>query len=463
MLGCRSASSRSPSKGCLLYDVIVVGAGPAGLLVTEQLERGGRNVLLIEAGPARYEPPADPDASDPVWRFRALGAGAEHSWPRAMAVGGRANIWGGWVSRFGPEVFDEGGWPYDARALAPYYRVAEKWLGATAEPLDARFKRAGRALGARVCAPVRALGPDGELWGGRHVPAAARARPNVVALRVEPGPNATAVHVLSAAGAETLTARTVVLAASPVETTRLLLESGIRHPMLGRRLTDHFSLSYFLYEPNRPCADEKSLTPAAFIPRFVNRGDGTERSYRGGYSMTLQGPMPIARLEPGWRELLGNDVPADASFTFISALGQHWRHKERFVDLAPRARDALRRRVPQVHFAWSAGERRMLDDIKASCRKIAAAIGSPGAELVRFQDSVVLPLLFHPAGTCAMGEGRSAPCDPHGRLRAAPSIWVADASVFPSGGECPPTLTVLAHALRVVESVERALGAATPS
>jgi choline dehydrogenase-like flavoprotein len=37
-------------------------------------------------------------------------------------------------------------------------------------------------------------------------------------------------------------------------------------------------------------------------------------------------------------------------------------------------------------------------------------------------------------------------------------VWVADASVFPSGGDCHPTLTVVAHALRVAESVDQALG-----
>jgi gluconate 5-dehydrogenase len=472
----------SGESGDRLYDVIVVGAGPAGLLVADQLEQGGHRVLLIEAGPTRYVPPGGQSSSDPVveaesrlaranaprvdfgridpaWRFRALGA--ECWWPRAMAVGGRANLWGGWLSRFGPEVFQEGGWPYGARVLAPYYRVAEQWLGATTEALDPRFKRAGRALGVRVCGRVSARAPNGQHWQGLHVGAAERARTSVVALRVEPGRDTTALHVLSGAGRETLTARAVVLAASPVETTRLLLESGVRHPQLGRRLTDHFGLSYVLFEPSRPCGEDMShkATPAAFIPRFVNRGDGTKRPYRGGYSLELIGPMPMTYLDPELRALLGkNDVPPGGSFTFVSALGEQWRHKDRFVDLAPRARDTLRRRVPQVHLAWSADERRMVADMKTSCCDVAHAIASPGAELVPYRDPFVLPALFHPAGTCAMATDRSAPCDPRGRLRALPSVWVADASVFPSGGDCHPTLTVVAHALRVAESVDQALG-----
>ncbi|HEY4858856.1 MAG TPA: GMC oxidoreductase [Xanthobacteraceae bacterium] len=75
------------------------------------------------------------------------------------------------------------------------------------------------------------------------------------------------------------------------------------------------------------------------------------------------------------------------------------------------------------------------------------------------EDATSARHLFHEAGTCAIGAGTSAPCDPWGRLRAIDNIWVADASVFPSAGDRHPTLTVLAHALRVARSVQRRLAA----
>ncbi|HEU4406668.1 MAG TPA: GMC family oxidoreductase [Polyangiaceae bacterium] len=441
-------------------DVIVVGAGPAGLLAAERLEARGRRVLLLEAGPAAYG--ARTDERDPAWRYRALGGACW--WPRAHAVGGRANLWGGWLSRFGPEVFLEGGWPYGARALAPYYAAAEAWLGAAADPLDDRFVRAARELGVPVRPRLRARAPDGTHWTGAHCAAAAHARTGSVALRLELPAGGPAAVIVDRGGAiERLEARAVVLAASAIETTRLLLASGVRHRRLGRGLTDHFNLSYLLVEPNRPAdPDARGLPPAAFVPRFVNRGAASKRPYRGGYSVEIVGPLPLARLDEDVRALVADQAPPDASFTFVNSLGEQWRAPGRYVDLAPRARDALGRPLPQIHLASSAAERRLVEDMKASCRRVAEAIASPGASLLRYRDPFVLPPVFHPAGTCAMGEGPGAPCDPWGRLRPAPSVWVADASAFPSAGDCHPTLTVLAHALRVVESVDRALGGPAP-
>jgi choline dehydrogenase-like flavoprotein len=436
-----------------MVDVIVIGAGPAGLLAAEELGRRGLQVQLLEAGPRRHDGKLR-RAVDPVWRFRALGS--QCWWPRAHAVGGRANLWGGWLSRFAPETFSEGGWPYSARGLAPYYDAAEAWLGATPEALDLRFRRASRALGMAMRGRTTARTAAGQHWSGSDATAAGRALTGTVARRLRLDGGGVEVQAVRAGQARELRARAVVLAASPIETTRLLMASGVRHPWLGRRLTDHFNLSYLLIEPNRH-PDREERPPAAYVPRFVNRGAGTARPYRGGYSLEIIGPVPIEGLDPDVRALLPASLPRDASFTFVNSMGEQWRHRERFVDLAPSARDALGRPVPRIHFAWSAAERRLVEDMKQACRAVAGAIASPGAELLRYRDPFVVPPIFHPAGTCAMGEDARAPCDPWGRLRSAPAVWVADASVFPSAGDCHPTLTVLAHTLRVVESVERAL------
>jgi choline dehydrogenase-like flavoprotein len=100
-------------------------------------------------------------------------------------------------------------------------------------------------------------------------------------------------------------------------------------------------------------------------------------------------------------------------------------------------------------------DRELIARMKAKCVAIATAIAGPGAELFLVREPAPNRHLFHEAGTCVMGTDPAAPCDSWGRLRALENVWIADASVFPSAGDRHPTLTVLAHALRVERDIRR--------
>jgi len=460
-----------------VLDVIVVGAGPVGLFLADLLHGCGHQVRLLEAGSGDFANPSVLPGEKPpenhtqerrpmsrvaaaqverahaeAWRFRTVGA--RGWWARAHAVGGRGNLWGGWLARYGSDVFEEGGWPYGARTLNPSYRRAETWLGAVKGELYEGFTRAGRELGVQIRPGTFAT----RLGVGFRRGNPAGVLTNTVVLRIDTDDQEAAVTVLRGGREETLRARTVVLAASPIETTRLLIGSGVSHPMLGRRLTDHHMLGYILFEPNRPHVRMPGLVPrpTAIIPRFVNRGSSDRRGYRGGYSLELLGPAPVDTLSKEQRRVLGIDT-LGGSLTFINAIGEQWPHRQRYVDLAPRARDALGRRIPTVHFHWSRDDRRIVEEMKSTCREVAGALASPGAALMRIRDPFVHPAIYHPAGTFVMGREQRTPCDPWGAVRSVPNLWVADASVFPSGGDGHPTLTVLAHTARVADSVHRHL------
>jgi choline dehydrogenase-like flavoprotein len=450
------------------------------LLVGDLLRQWGHDVLLIEAGsrdypnrsllPGEDDPnesygahqmnadaaPAQNVARTDTWRHQLLGANGW--WARAHAVGGRGNLWGGWLSRFGPRVFTEGGWPYGPRALAPHYDHAERWLGALRGELVPRFANLRNELGVRVEAGVFAtrLGP------GLDSPLAHSVQTHTIATKLETGAARCALQVLVNGRPHTLLGRKLILAASPIETARLLLESGHCHPEVGRGLTDHSMLGYVLYEPNRQPVRLAGpvARPTAFIPRFVNLGESGARRYKGGFSVELMGPFPTSHASALQREALGIRPNSPGSVTYINAIGEQWRHPDRYLDLAPRALDAVGRRLPRVRFAWSSQERRMVAEMKTTCRQIAAVIASPGAELVRCRDPFVHPAIYHPAGTCAMGREANRPCDANGAVRDLPNVWIADASVFPSGGDAHPTLSVLAHAGRVARAVHRSLARA---
>lgn len=448
-----------------LYDVIIVGAGPSGMLVYETLRARGANVLLIDAGPKGpigcYPPPVD----ESIWRYQSHGALAE--WPRVYAVGGRTLSWGGFSYRFPNQVFSDGDWPYLAQTLHPYYRVAERWLGVVEGKLTDQHRSAARKLGWPFL-PLRGARKDRQVWTALHSSGARQARPHHRATLLDYSAEyAKGIQVtINGATEQLLRARCYVLAASPLETTRLLLASGLRKqsPNIGCRLVDHPSVSYMLIEPEsspNSHGNQSHLNAAllngALVPRFVNTNAQSKRPYRGGFSIEIIGPQPLSSLGSEAHAVLQLPESRTMNYrvTYLHGLGETSVHRRRYVDLVSDL--DMSKRVLDIHMAWSAAEKRLIEDMKCACIQVADELATPNSELILIQDPIQNRILFHEAGTCVMGHEPDSVCDPWGRLRALANVWVADASVFPSAGDRHPTLTVLAHALRVGKSVGRQL------
>jgi choline dehydrogenase-like flavoprotein len=441
-------------KSTTLWDVAVVGAGPAGILATERLRAAGLRVLLLEAGKRERRRGVETPHDDPRWRFHSIGARAQ--WKRAHGVGGGTLLWGGWANRFADQAFHDGNWPYDAATLAPAYTEAERWLGVIEGVLDPRYVRAATTLGLPFH-PRRGAKIGRKTWTARSCPAARTAQIETIAISLDlKGNRAHKLSTIDPTGrAQEIEAKAFVLAASPLETCRILFASGVKHPALGRGLVDHTNVGYLLVEPySKILQGERGPFPgSAFIPRFMNLGDTPSRAYRGGFSIEIVGPWPLRSLGAAMLTNLGLSSQHGARHTFITALGELSPHPERYVELAPKARDAFGRLIPCIRFAWSDQERQMVAEMKQVCIAVAEAIASPGAELILCSDPFHSPFVFHPAGVCALGKTEAALCNPGGRLWTLENVFIADASVLPSAGDCHPTLTVLAHTIRMTEEL----------
>src|SRR5262249_668909 len=143
----------SMPKGVTVYDVCVIGSGPAGGVLAKELAESGARVALVEAGrpmaaedfhyhawpyefPKRQKPaPFYPPGVAQAIRYED----SDHvSMDRIRAVGGRSIHWNAVCLRFAERDFRERtesgveeDWPLRYAELAPYYTYVEKMIGVT--------------------------------------------------------------------------------------------------------------------------------------------------------------------------------------------------------------------------------------------------------------------------------------------------------------------------------------------
>ncbi len=259
------ASSLEPGAE-LRAEVVVVGAGAAGITTALELARLGCEVLLVEGG--RREP--DP-AIQALHELDCVGRPMRPNYlPRLRQYGGTCNLWAGRAMRLTPEdlvarpAVPEGAWPIRWAELEALYPEAERLLGLpgpgafAAGPWLARAAAAERALFASG-----RLVPTVSLWAvrprrfardfGHLLERDPRIRillgAQAVGLReARDGDRIEAVRLRTLGGRDLeARGRHVVLACGGIENARILLLStdrrpegiGNAHGLVGRCFMDH--------------------------------------------------------------------------------------------------------------------------------------------------------------------------------------------------------------------------------
>ena len=147
------------SRGALasrIFDVCLIGAGPAGITIATELGARGHSVLLLEAGGASYE-----ESSQAMYSGEVVGAlkfALDTS--RLRYLGGASNHWGGFCQALDAVDFEskvagiDTEWPIRRRHLDPYLERAEAIVEIPALPPDRPYGEHLRLTTMRFSPPV---------------------------------------------------------------------------------------------------------------------------------------------------------------------------------------------------------------------------------------------------------------------------------------------------------------------
>jgi choline dehydrogenase-like flavoprotein len=251
-------------------DVIVIGAGAAGIPAAAELEKAGLTVLLVESGGMQASVAANDLSKGSV--VNPQHGALDHF--RVRAFGGTTSVWGGRVAPLDEIDFERrtyvsgSGWPISSSDLQPFYRLAHEYLHAGSYDYSASTAGLTAPRSTQGIVPFSSPSFHGDmLWRfsdpihlGKTWRRKFEASPRVRVLL-----NTTAVRLITSADgqyltscelrslsarSQTATGQVVIIAAGGLETTRLLQASscdmyptgfGNVSGTLGRYYTSHLA------------------------------------------------------------------------------------------------------------------------------------------------------------------------------------------------------------------------------
>jgi choline dehydrogenase-like flavoprotein len=260
-----------------VYDLCVIGSGPAGATVAHELANSGLSVCVLESGRTKTTPRGD--------ALRHVESSGIHvkEYSRERVLGGASTTWAGLSSPLDPQDLEprpwvaRSGWPLTLAELEPYWeRAAERYRFPSAadfgpggfgglrerSPLAPRWRDLEEKVFLAAQEPQDYAREFAEFWREGAVTLLVDA--TVVRLECDPqGAVARAAVVRTRSGKEVqVRARGFVLATGGIENARLLLASrdlgeaglGNEHDQVGRFLMNHpkdYLGTLHLSEPRR--------------------------------------------------------------------------------------------------------------------------------------------------------------------------------------------------------------------
>ncbi len=240
-------------------DLCLVGSGPAGWMIAEELKVSGLRILMLESG-------GHAESSDTKALNEVEDIGVPLFNGRTRSLGGTSRVWGGRCIPFDEIDYEArpwvtgSGWPFGSETMASYVDRASEQLGVGPYYEEGARRPLPKAPQARpnidpsLIHPIAWESPAqidfGQVLTVRRSPnMSILVRATVTHLNTDPdGRRIKSLEVADASGRRLVVhARAFVLCAGGIENARLLLYSnrvhrngvGNTHDLVGRYLMDH--------------------------------------------------------------------------------------------------------------------------------------------------------------------------------------------------------------------------------
>lgn len=457
------------------YDVLIVGSGPGGGAALYRLcelwkNKGAKKIGVLEMGDKLFHshslniPTQNvntardqllPDNSTAVGKRLPQFSGAT----MVYALGGRSLFWNAATPR--PIESELNKWPIHTRELNVYYGMAEKLMhvtrsyakGSSMQNILLKRLHSSGILEADDMPLAFDMTPSrqGEVHSNpwfssiNALAAALFDRPYDLAVNafvsrvfVE-NEKVAGVEVISLdKKAHTIRAKNVVLSASTLESPRILLNSGIQGPAIGRYLTGHVSIIGI-----------GTISRRQFSEKLGNLAVLKFETNKSPYQIQILGPdqyFSYQQFED--KKLKDNLMVVYASFGRVEP------RAENRVYVDPSITDEFGVPLNQVQYSLSNKDRQTADLVAQGIRQSATAMGvtldeasmvlrPPGADM-------------HESCTCRMGDDpATSTTNRHGQVHGVQGLYVADNSVLPTLTAAGPVISNVALAIRLADHIVR--------
>jgi choline dehydrogenase-like flavoprotein len=465
-----------------IYDVCICGAGPAGITLARALAAEGKTVALLEAGGFEYT-----DESQDIYRGSSKGL---NNWDaisncRLRFFGGTSNHWGGRCSFFDKLDFEQrdlfgglSGWPKGSHEKM--FTHLEEACTIVDIPKDS-FKTLPKShwKGTNFRLSERAFSPPtrfrdkyrDELTRSEKVDLFLNA--NLTDIRLHEGLDAVEYfEVKNYHGqAHKISAKRYVLAAGASENARLLLNFnkqlpngiGNQNDWVGRCFMEHFNVSYgnFVVEDHVLFTDlDLQFNPAESLMKKLNIGnavfdfDAHVRARDFGRLKDLKKTAREFICQSDSMTKAGKtfgDFDCDGDGVITSLIEQVPNKNSRITLNDEKDHFGLRR----VTLNWQSSP---ADDvtIRMLGRELAKEMARTNVARIKLKDFILddsIPISdyghhCHQMGTTRMAlDPKDGVVDVNQKVHGLDNFYIAGASVYPTGGGCNPTLTLVMMSL----------------